>query len=36
MLKIDEIRYEDRCSGKFNAPFLRIFLKIISTEIISI
>ena len=34
--KVDEIWYEERGSGKVNAHFLRIMLKIISTEIISI
>ena len=34
--KVDEIWCEDRCSGKVIAHFLRILLKIISTEIINI
>ena len=34
--EVDEIWLEDRCSGKINAHFLRILLKIILTEIISI
>ena len=34
--KVAEIRHEDRCSGKFDAHFLKILLKIILTEIISI
>ena len=35
-LRVDEILYEERCSGKVKANYLRILLKIISTEIISI
>ena len=32
----DEIYFEGRCSGKVNAHFLRILLKVISIDIISI
>ena len=31
-----DMKYENRCSGKVNAHYLRILLKIISTEIIKI
>ena len=34
-LKVDEIWCEDRRSGKVNVHYLRIWLKMISTEIIS-
>ena len=32
---VDEIWREDRCSGKVNAHFIRILLKLIAMEVIS-
>ena len=31
--KVDEIMHKDRCSGKVNAHFLKVLLKIVLTEI---
>ena len=36
MSQVDEIWHKHRCSGKFNVHLLRILLKVISMEIISI